>query len=157
MTYIRWGNSTCPYGADTIYSGVVAGSWYDHTGAAVDPLCLPPNPQYYSSYEASYQGLGLLYGAQYKTNRIKPINHAHDRNVPCALCQVYGRTNKIMIPSQYECPSGWRREYYGYLMAGAHSHKAATQYTCVDKSLEQIPGSGANTEGYLFYTVDSIL
>ena len=26
VTYIRWGNSTCPYGADTIYSGVVAGS-----------------------------------------------------------------------------------------------------------------------------------
>ena len=34
ITYIRWGNSTCPYGADTIYSGVVAGSWYDHIGAA---------------------------------------------------------------------------------------------------------------------------
>ena len=46
VTYIRWGNSTCPYGADTIYSGVVAGSWNDNTGAAVDPLCLPPNPQY---------------------------------------------------------------------------------------------------------------
>ena len=46
VTYIRWGNSTCPYGADTIYSGEVAGSWYDHTGAAVDLLCLPPNPQY---------------------------------------------------------------------------------------------------------------
>ena len=28
VTYIRWGNSTCPYGADTIYSGVVAGSWW---------------------------------------------------------------------------------------------------------------------------------
>ena len=46
MTYIRWGNSTCPYGADTIYSGVVAGSLYDHQGAAVDPLCIPPDPQY---------------------------------------------------------------------------------------------------------------
>ena len=46
VTYIRWGNSTCPYGADTIYSGVVAGSHYTHEGAAVDPLCLPPNPQY---------------------------------------------------------------------------------------------------------------
>ena len=28
VTYIRWGNSTCPYGADTIYSGVAAGSWW---------------------------------------------------------------------------------------------------------------------------------
>ena len=155
VTYIRWGNSTCPYGADTIYSGVVAGSWYDSTGAAVDPLCLPPDPQYYSSYQGGYQNLGLLYGAEYETNSINPINHAQDRNVPCALCQVYGRTNKIMIPSHYECPSGWRREYYGYLMSGDHAHKAATQYTCVDKSLEQIPGSGVSTNGYLFHTVEA--
>ena len=60
-----------------------------------------------------------------------------------------------MIPSHYECPNGWRREYYGYLMAGVNGHKAATQYTCVDKSLEQIPGSGGNTDGRLFYTVEA--
>ena len=42
-----------------------------------------------------------------------------------------------------------------YLMAGAHNHKAATQFTCVDKSLEQIPGSGANVNGYLLYTVEA--
>ena len=46
VTYVRWDNSTCPYGAFTIYSGVVAGSAYTHEVAAVDPLCLPPNPQY---------------------------------------------------------------------------------------------------------------
>ena len=44
VTYIRWGNSTCPYGADNIYSGVVAGSWFDHTGAAADPLCFTSWP-----------------------------------------------------------------------------------------------------------------
>ena len=36
VIYIRWGNSTCPYGADVIYSEVVAGSWWEHEGAAVD-------------------------------------------------------------------------------------------------------------------------
>ena len=60
-----------------------------------------------------------------------------------------------MIPSHYECPSGWRREYYGYLMAGHHGHKSATQFTCIDKSIEQIPGSGSNTDGKLFYTVEA--
>ena len=154
VTYIRWGNSTCPYGADTIYSGVVAGSWYDYTGAAVDPLCLPPNPQYLQ-YLSGYQDHAMLYGAEYGINVASPINHADNRNPPCALCQVYGRTNKIMIPSHYECPNGWRREYYGYLMAGYHGHKAATQYTCVDKSLEQIPGSGAVSRGYELYTVEA--
>ena len=154
VTYIRWGNSTCPYGADTIYSGVVAGSWFGHMGAAVDPLCLPPNPQYLQ-YLSGYQDQAILYGTEYEINGASPINHADQRNPPCALCQVYGRTNKIMIPSHYECPNGWRREYYGYLMAGHHSNKAATQYTCVDKSLEQIPGSGGNTNGYSLFTVEA--
>ena len=154
VTYIRWGNSTCSYGADIIYSGVVAGSWYDHTGAAVDPLCLPPNPQYLQ-YQSGYQGYAGLYGAEYITHSPSPLDHSDHRNVPCALCEVTSRTNKIMIPSHYECPNGWRREYYGYLMAGHVNHKAGTQYTCVDKSLEQIPGSGANTHGYPFYTVET--
>ena len=139
------------YGADTIYSGIVAGSHYTNEGAAVDPLCLPPNPQYLSGY----QDYAMLYGAEYEINSASPINHAHNRNPSCALCEVTGRTNKIMIPSHYECPNGWTREYYGYLMAGRHNNKAATQYTCVDKSLEQIPGSGLGRSGYEFYTVEA--
>ena len=153
VTYIRWGNSTCPYGADTIYSGVVAGSHYTHEGAAVDPLCLPLDPQYLK-YQSGYQNWVQLFGTEYQTHST-PLDHSYDRNVPCALCQVYGHTNKIMIPSRYECPLGWRREYYGYLMAGHHGHKSATQFTCIDKSVEQIPGSGGNTDGKLFYTIEA--
>ena len=154
ITYIRWGNSTCPYGADTIYSGIAAGSLWQATGGAVEPLCLPPDPQYLL-YKAGYQSEAQLYGVQYETSGT-PLDHSHDRNVPCALCQVYGRTNKIMIPSRYECPNGWRREYYGYLMAGAHDHKSGTQYTCVDESLEQIPASGADVNGYHLYTIEAL-
>ena len=153
VTYIRWGSSTCPYGADTIYSGTAAGSYYDHTGATVDILCLPPDPKYLKSSNG-YKNLVQLYGVEYEISS-SPLNHSHNRNMPCALCQVYGRTNKIMIPSHYECPNGWRREYYGYLMAGHHGHKAATQFTCVDESVEQIPGSGANVNGYLIYMVEA--
>ena len=154
VTYIRWGNSTCPYGANTIYSGVVAGSWYAHEGAAVDPLCLPPDPQYLK-YQSGYQGYARLHGAEYEVPIGSPVDHSYNRDVPCALCQVYGRTNKIMVPSHYECPSGWRREYYGYLMAGYYNQKGATQHTCIDESVEQISRSGVNTNGYLFHTVEA--
>ncbi|XP_065908570.1 short-chain collagen C4-like [Dysidea avara] len=154
VTYVRWGNSTCPYGADTVYSGVVAGSDYQHEGGAADPLCLPPNPQYLK-YQLGYQGHSRLYGAEYQIDRGSPINHAIDRNIPCALCQAYGRTNNIMIPSRYECPPGWNTEYYGYLMAGGWGHKAATQYTCIDKDLEMIPGSGSDINGKLFYNIEA--
>jgi len=154
VSYFRWGNSTCPIGADIIYSGVVAGSHYSHSGATVDPLCLPPNPQYLL-YQNSYQGHVYVYGAEYETDSNSPINNANNRNVPCALCHVYGRTSKITIPSHIECPPGWRREYYGYLMAGHYGNSAATQFTCIDNGLEQIPGSGADTGGYLFYTAET--
>ena len=154
VTYIRWGNSTCPYGADTIYSGVMAGSDYRKEGAAVDPLCLPSNPQYLK-YQPGYQGHAQLLGTEYQTHSPSPLDQSYDRNVPCALCQVTGHTNKIMIPSHYKCPPGWRRQYYGYLMTGHNDHKAGSQYTCVDESLELIPGSGANTNGYLIYTVEA--
>ena len=29
VTYIRWGNKTCPYGANTIYKGVAIGGRHD--------------------------------------------------------------------------------------------------------------------------------
>ncbi|XP_065907517.1 uncharacterized protein [Dysidea avara] len=152
VNYVRWGNSTCPYGAVTVYSGVVAGSWYDHQGAAVDPLCLPHNPQYLK-YRSGYNGGAYLYGAEYELGG--PLDHSHQRNIPCAVCQANSRTTSLMIPSRYECPPGWTREYYGYLMAGHYGHKAATQHICVDKSLEQITGSGGDTNGKLFYTVEA--
>ena len=154
VTYVRWGNSTCPYGADTIYSGVVAGSFFGHEGAAVDPLCLPPNPQYLK-FHSGYQGHVQVYGAEYQITTGSPIDQARNRNIPCAFCQAHGRSNKIMIPSRYECPPGWNTEYYGYLMAGSYAHKAATQFTCMDKSLEQVPGSAADTNGKLFYNVEA--
>ena len=57
LSYFRWGNSTCPYGAHTIYSGVVAGSHHGHEGATVDPLCIPKTlNQQYLKYEGSSQG-----------------------------------------------------------------------------------------------------
>ena len=153
VTYIRWGSSSCPFGADIIYSGFAAGSWWEHQGAAANPLCLPPDPKYLK-YKLGYQGWARLHGVEYETGGT-PLDHSHDRNMPCALCQVYGRSNKIMIPSHYECPSGWRREYYGYLMAGGHQYNAASEYNCIDESLEQIPGSGADDNGYLLFRVEA--
>ena len=154
VSYFIWGNSTCPIGAELIYSGVVAGSHSSHGGAAVNPLCLPPDPQYLL-HQDNYQNFVQVYGAEYQTDGKSPMNNANDRNVPCALCTVYGHTTIITIPSRYECPSGWRREYYGYLMAGHRTNNAATQFTCIEKGLEQISGSGADTNGYLFYTVET--
>ena len=83
------------------------------------------------------------------------INHADDRNMPCAVCEVTGKSTTLMIPSHYKCPAGWREEYHGYVMAGAHSQEGCTMYNCIDVSLEQIPGSGGNQNGHQLYTIDT--
>ena len=84
----------------------MAGSRYDHTGSAVDPLCIPKTlSQQYLESTSGYQGDIRLHAAKYITY-YGPLHHSYIRYAPCALYQVTGHTNKIMIPSCYECPSG---------------------------------------------------
>ena len=151
VTYIRWGNSTCEYGADTMYSGYAGGGHYSHKGSPANMLCLPPDPQYYSR---SSSGSQYIYGVEYEIGGVN--SHANDRNMPCALCKVTGRSTTAMIPSHYECPLGWRKEYNGYIMAGYHGYEGSSMYNCIDKSLEQIPGSGSNGNGHLLYTIYAV-
>ena len=45
-TYIRWGSSTCPSTSNQVYTGVIGGANYAHSGGATNSLCLPMNPEY---------------------------------------------------------------------------------------------------------------
>jgi len=148
VTYIRWGNSTCPYGANAIYKGVAVGGKYDHKHSPSNIMCLPPNPMHYSSKIA---GNTWIYAVEYQVGG--PINHANYRNMPCALCEATGRGDKMMIPSHYEHPDDWHKEYSGYIMAGFHDHNGGTMYDCIDENLEQVPGSGAAEDVHLLYVV----
>ena len=151
VTYTRWGNTTCPYGANTIYKGFAAGGRYDHEVSPSNLLCLPPNPMRYSNGQG---GDSLAYPVEYRVSG--PIDHADYRNMPCSLCEATGRSDKIMIPSHYVCPDGWHKEYNGYIMAGHYSHKGGSMYYCIDENLEQVPGSGGSDNIQLFYTVRTI-
>ena len=148
VTYIRWGNTTCPYGANTIYKGTAVGGRYDHDGAPSNLMCLPPNPMRYSNNQ---YGDGIAYAVEYRTGGA--IVNSVNRNMPCSLCEATGRDDKIMIPSHYVCPNGWHKEYNGYIMAGYHTHKGSSMYYCIDENLEQVPGSGGSETVQFFYTV----
>ena len=151
VTYIRWGNSTCEYGADTMYSGFAGGGHYSHKGSPANLLCLPPDPQYYSR---SSSGSQYIYGVEYEIGGVN--SHANERNMPCALCKVTGRSTTVMIPSYYECPVGWRKEYNGYIMAGDDGQEGSSMYNCIDKSLQQIAGSGSDGHGHELYTIRAV-
>ena len=58
-----------------------------------------------------------------------------------------------MIPSHYERPDDWHKEYSGYIMAGHHTHEGSSMYNCIDENLEQIKSSGTAENVHLLYTV----
>ena len=62
--------------------------------------------------------------------------------MPCVLREATGRGNKIMVPSHYECPYGWHKEYNGYIMSGNSGQEENNMYHCVDESLEQVKSIG---------------
>ena len=124
-------------------------------GGGANYLCMPEEPKYLS-YGAGVQGNSIIVGTEYKASGV-PLAHVNDHNAPCAVCLATTRSTQIMMPGTYECPSAWKREYYGYLMTAATlwGDQQTKTYICVDKDPESIPGSGANTSPALLYHVEA--
>ncbi|XP_065928358.1 uncharacterized protein [Magallana gigas] len=156
VVYTRWGKKTCPPHADLVYSGYTGGSHYSHKGAAVEPLCLPRNPEW-GMYTDGYEGSkNYVYGAEYETNSFKGyIQTIQDHDVPCVVCLVRQRTVVKMFPARKTCFKGWTLEYHGYLMAGHYSHEAGTTFTCIDSHPDTLHGGSTSKDGKFFYLVEA--
>ncbi|XP_062573103.1 short-chain collagen C4-like [Saccostrea cucullata] len=153
--YTRWGKKSCPSTAELVYSGFVGGSHYTHTGAAVDPLCLPKNPEWGKYKDGTDSYRAYVYGAEYEevlhNNKLNLLEH----DVPCAVCLLRGKSLSKVFPARKSCYRGWRLEYSGYLMAGYYGHNAGTMYTCIDENPDTVFGGHSNHNGYLFYAVEA--
>jgi len=154
--YVRWGHDQCPSTAQLVYSGRAGGPFYNQGGSGSNPQCLPMDPNFLIPISGT-QHRGLIYGAEYETFT-DSNSHVHGRlnfDVPCAVCHVSNRTAVYMVPAKYTCPTGWIREYYGYLMTEYNGNdRQRTQYTCFDTALKPVPGSSANNNGLVFYFVE---
>ena len=156
-TYIRWGRTVCPDSSKLVYYGYAAGTFFTHAGGGVGPICLPaPSSKKleYLEYQPGFQRTGLLYGAEYETGSIQTLSDLQDTNVPCALCQVDGRTSTLMIPGLLTCPSDWTKEYQGYLMSSHIVDAANNQYSCVDDEMTFFRGTKPNNDGMKFFTIE---
>ncbi|XP_065903194.1 short-chain collagen C4-like [Dysidea avara] len=148
--YVRWGHDQYPSTAQLVYSGRAGGSWYGNSGSGSNPQCLPLNPTYLKT-KIGYETLvSDIFGAEYETSVFGFAKSVHNHDVVCAVCYVSQRFAVYMVPAQYTCPSGWTREYYGYLMAERWNHNRS-QYTCIDKALVTVFRTGANNDGLTFY------
>ena len=150
LTYTRWGKSSCPTatGAQLVYAGRAGGTNFNARGGAAEKVCLPEDPNYLDS-TSGISVESVIHGAEYTFGH-GPNRNVHDFNVPCAVCYVSTRGATIMVPAKTECPSSWTREYYGYLTTASDLHQRSS-FNCIDVDAETIAGTGANTDGALFY------
>ena len=122
-----------------VYNGVMAGTDWSKTGGGSEYICLPKDPQY-ASYRTGAQNYAKLVPAEYEV----PVTHNGDQyNAPCAVCKTT-RTDTLMIPARTSCYSGWTKEYQGYLITESDTNTHSTEFICVDKDYDVIPGSGAD-------------
>ncbi len=146
VTYVRWGNSSCPSTNETtlVYSGYAAGDSFMLQGGGSNHLCMPTDPEYTLPSEDGTRGASLIYGVEYESVFLGTQNE----NAPCAVCSVCSvstRAEMIMIPAKTSCPADWTREYFGYLMSeGTHNYR--TMFICVDEGMESIPGTSGHLE-----------
>ena len=152
--YTRWGRMSCPPGVtETVYTGVIGGGKYSHSGSPSNYMCLPNDPQW-DQTGVSASNVGLIYGAEYETSSSSSFIHLHDKEVPCTVCKANART-VIMIPARTTCYSGWRLEYSGFVMSGYYDHAGNKDAICIDASPEVLSGSSNKSEdGALLYFVN---
>ena len=109
-------------------------------------MCMPNDPEYLG-FQSGVGGHSFVYGAEYE---LPLVSDRCQHNAPCAVSYLSTQNTVIMIPAKTSCPSGWTREYYGYLMSERRV-KSHTMYECVDRSMESIPDSQDHINGGHFY------
>ena len=151
--YVRWGHDQCPSTAQLVYSGRAGGPRND-IGGGSNPHCLPLDPNFLKPITGG-QHRALMYGAEYETNTDSQsdIHGCFQTDVPCAVCHVSNHTAVYMVPAKYTCPTGWTREYYGYLMSSHHNHRR-TVFTCMDIAFKFVAGLSQDRDSFLFYFVE---
>jgi len=156
VKFVRWGRTICPNAAQIVYKGIIGGGHYSQRGGGGNYLCLPDKPKY-GNYKDGYQASGRIYGTEYEVNSVPGLfkkQNLHDHEAPCVVCYVSSRSSMLMMPARNDCPSGWTKEYHGYLMTEYYNHPKQTVFICVDEDAESVPGSGANRNGALLYVVE---
>ena len=135
---------------------MAAKKYYSHVGGGHDYQCFPDIPEW-GEYIGGTQGYSHVYGVEYEAPipRLGGGTNLHDHDVPCAVCHVPTRDAKLMIPAKVTCPSGWTKEYNGYLMTERLTHYSAP-FECVDIDAEAGYGGVANMNGGLFYHVEAV-
>ena len=96
--------------------GIAGGGSYAESGSGSTYLCLPHDPDFAPSNfpSALYNNgqVARVWGAEYQYSY---GNVKGDDDVTCAACLDTKAVTSMMIPGKALCPSGWRKQYSGYI------------------------------------------
>ncbi|XP_065198912.1 uncharacterized protein LOC135830609 [Sycon ciliatum] len=150
VTYTRWAKNSCnaTAGAELVYNGYMAGSRYDHPSGS-NYLCLPHAPVY-GDFKPGTTEYGQIHSAELQIpNYFPPYGPLYQADPTCSVCRAAGRSSHVMFPATNQCPPSWTREYHGYLMASSKNRASSTEFVCIDRNPDVIPGaaSRASTNG----------
>ena len=134
----------------------MGGSSYAESGAAVNYLCLAPDPQpYVSSASFNHNHYATLMGVEYEGAQAPIYGQAPGNDIPCTICRSRSGKSSLMIPGRNTCYNGWRKQYQGILSAGYRGHASGTEFICVDDKPESLRGGEQQDSGKLLYAVQT--
>ena len=126
-----------------------------HQHGGVNYLCLPNDPELPSNAEAGNQNGAFIYGVEYeRLHSTRFFASVNDQDAPCAVCEVQGRSQVLMVPAKQTCPDGWTKEYDG-LLASQHHLQTGSDFICISSGMESVPGGAANLNGGLVHVVEA--
>ena len=64
VSYVRWGRTTCPSGAELVYYGRMGASYYTHEGGG-NYICMPEGDPEYLDYSPGVRDESYVYGTEY--------------------------------------------------------------------------------------------
>ena len=157
VSYVRWGRTVCPTGAERVYYGRMGASHFTHEGGGGNFICMPETGPEYLRSATGVRDYSYVFGTEYIASESgDPFHSVNRQNAPCAFCYVRAKGTVAMIPAKISCPSGWRKEYAGYIMTSYRgTGRGRTTFECIDQNPESIPGQGAVTGGALLHFVEA--
>lgn len=139
------------------FSGFVGGSSYT-AGGAPNKLCLPNEPQWGMYDSKDSQSMPYIGATEFDNWDIDIKNTLFDKQyshylVQCAVCHTSAASVTTMIPGRTECFGDWKVEYSGYIFAGYPSHKAASEYICIDGNPDFLKKGSSWADKSILYAV----
>ena len=138
-----------------IISGYMAGTQFEtQTGSAANYLCLTDEPTW-DHYTETEDNTVRVTAVEYHFSPHFPGIHVEDflgtdvhfHQAPCSMCTV-PRSVSVVIPGRNQCYPGWTMEYQGYLVGGEPRFADSSEYICLDRRPESVPGGGEMNNKY---------